>query len=494
MPPKKCSLVDCTAGATQQCRVCARPFCSVEHRDRDWIVSTHPLDCAVARIRDGLGDASTLNLQKQPRITPAWISSMVNLEYIANGMFGVVFKATDFNNGTVRVLKVFSNKSASDLAREAHVSMLLSTLYVDNGDPTHTIAPVIISYDYGVSTWSKVQLSNFLSQYIPPHILRVNKESLKNFILHDDALLMRSIKTQVGFMLMEMVPGRSLFETLKSLDAESYVAVLPELLLQILLILADLQRALEFVHYDLHPDNVIVQKLDAPVVLCYTLQNGVSYNIKTRYVVRILDFGISRLQWKDVVYYAPNPGYKFGSSPAPTHLDKYRPWNDCMTLAATLIFSTVDDVIYQELLRKLPVVALLQSMIGPSDSAADPSTNAAEGVRRAFKRIFGLLAKDGSDDLFAQLHEQCKQMIGTIYDYSPGAKGFSARDVVLGSDLLFEKHKKYVASGDDRVYDMNLQIGHKSGATVVAASDAMAAGSSLFGWMSSLVNGFTRPR
>jgi hypothetical protein len=74
------------------------------------------------------------------------------------------------------------------------------------------------------------------------------------------------------------------------------------ILFQIIISLAIAQNFCKFVHGDLHARNVLVKRLPAEVVLQYTL-NGNNYQLTTRYIAVIIDYGFSRVT---SVYRQPN--------------------------------------------------------------------------------------------------------------------------------------------------------------------------------------------
>jgi serine/threonine protein kinase len=66
-----------------------------------------------------------------------------------------------------------------------------------------------------------------------------------------------------------------------------------EIFFQITLALAIAKDHCDFMHQDLHAENVLVQKLDRKVTISFPIRGRVLY-IETRYLARIIDFGYSR--------------------------------------------------------------------------------------------------------------------------------------------------------------------------------------------------------
>lgn len=72
------------------------------------------------------------------------------------------------------------------------------------------------------------------------------------------------------------------------------------ILFQIIISLAMAQHFCKFVHGDLHANNVLVKRLPADVTLDYRF-NGARYQLQTRYIAVIIDYGFSRVTSVDTL-------------------------------------------------------------------------------------------------------------------------------------------------------------------------------------------------
>lgn len=89
-----------------------------------------------------------------------------------------------------------------------------------------------------------------------------------------------------------------------------------------------------FVHYDLHPRNVLVKTLDSPIQIRYEI-NGVEYWLKTRYIANVIDYETSTVVLDGVVYTSPGLYYDEYLTPFPL--------KDIFTLCMFLHWSDRND-------------------------------------------------------------------------------------------------------------------------------------------------------
>ena len=82
------------------------------------------------------------------------------------------------------------------------------------------------------------------------------------------------------------------FDEFSDTDAKISLIVL----FQIFASLSIAQDKFRFVHGDLHANNVLVKKLDAPVTITYNL-GGVNYSIETQFIPVIIDYGFARAEF-----------------------------------------------------------------------------------------------------------------------------------------------------------------------------------------------------
>jgi hypothetical protein len=96
-----------------------------------------------------------------------------------------------------------------------------------------------------------------------------------------------------GTMIIEYVPGETFSEFIhsKEFNMTDYLSVL----LQLGLALHVAQKKCGFVHYDLTPWNIIIQRLAEPATFDYVIDGNIVYRVKTRIVPIIVDMGRSHI-------------------------------------------------------------------------------------------------------------------------------------------------------------------------------------------------------
>lgn len=106
-------------------------------------------------------------------------------------------------------------------------------------------------------------------------------------------------------IIYEMVPGRTLEEIVIN-DYKDFI----EIFYQLLLILHFGNKIIGFVHYDLHPGNILVEEL--PYIVDNYYRNPVENNyyvVKSKWRLRLIDFGRSRIKYtsnnKERINYIP---------------------------------------------------------------------------------------------------------------------------------------------------------------------------------------------
>ena len=474
----ECSLPDCGSTADLKCAKCGELYCSKAHQHQDWYSGRHVVRCASRKIQASLQEVRVLyNLGNQQQLTQQRLVGKFRLTYVANGTYGIVFTAK--TKGSAQYARTFALKAMFDdfdyLEHEARVAMMLSKLYVDNGDAFDTLSPIVTTYDYGKTTWTKDDITNFLLPF------ESHAERLERILTRLDD------PQQVGFLLMELVAGKSLSHFLaEKSQPDAFFSVLPDLLLQALLMLNDMQQMVEFVHYDLHTGNFLVQELASPVVLSYTLASDMSFYIKTKYVLRMVDFGRARMKWDNKVYHAGASGYKVASTGTPA-LPSFRPWADTMLLALKICAALTSEQ-YAALPDHPRVVALLTNMTLIS-TISNENTQALRTVTSMLRRLTSTRKiPDAADaEAFSDAAQAASRF---VYDVVPAASAVKPTPdkMVRDSVSLFWKHQQYVAAKDDQLYDMNMQIGHKSASTRPGATMPEAdASSGFFTWMNNLV-------
>nr|QBK90684.1 MAG: protein kinase [Pithovirus LCPAC104] len=102
-------------------------------------------------------------------------------------------------------------------------------------------------------------------------------------------------KNSTDFIITEFIyPNVTLRNFLKTCSFDDFLAIY----LQILYALDFANKKLDFTHYDLHDQNVLIKTLDEYVYIPYTTERGLEY-INTNKIAVIIDFGFSHIKYND---------------------------------------------------------------------------------------------------------------------------------------------------------------------------------------------------
>ncbi len=102
-------------------------------------------------------------------------------------------------------------------------------------------------------------------------------------------------------MVTEYVPGRSFRDVF--IEHRSTM-----LYLQVVHMIKHLQDQMQFTHYDLHPENIIVDVTPEPTVKIFVI-DGTTYTMKSPYTIKFIDFGFSYIPGLEPAYYPGNISY-----------------------------------------------------------------------------------------------------------------------------------------------------------------------------------------
>ena len=113
----------------------------------------------------------------------------------------------------------------------------------------------------------------------------------------DNVKVCRDINTEKeDKLIIENIMGQEIKPQVSNLD-------MVNVLLQIVNALNVANKAIGFVHYDLHPGNIIIVPLCEPMSIPLYLPNGDIKYIITNFLVRIIDFGLSRVELNHTVFH-----------------------------------------------------------------------------------------------------------------------------------------------------------------------------------------------
>lgn len=110
-------------------------------------------------------------------------------------------------------------------------------------------------------------------------------------------------RTKETIVIQEYINGPTFQDFLKNCTLKSCL----EIILSLFCAFIIAQDNCGFIHHDLKPWNIIITQLSEPIIIEYTLRPETTYKIKTKYVPVVLDFGKSRVVYKNVIYGIVNP-------------------------------------------------------------------------------------------------------------------------------------------------------------------------------------------
>ena len=110
-------------------------------------------------------------------------------------------------------------------------------------------------------------------------------------------------------IIQEKIKGQSLLEYINN-KYNFKISEFIFIMIQIMLSLQSAQELLGFVHWDLTPWNVILEKSETDIHFNYTFLNFSDYNVKTNLIPIIIDFGNSHII-KDGKHYGNTSKFKF---------------------------------------------------------------------------------------------------------------------------------------------------------------------------------------
>lgn len=95
------------------------------------------------------------------------------------------------------------------------------------------------------------------------------------------------------FLLSEFIKGQDLQNLLRDIVFDDLLGVY----FQILFALNLAHETFGFTHYDLHTSNIMLMDLNSTVYIPYLIDDGSTVYVKTRYLVKIIDYGFSYITY-----------------------------------------------------------------------------------------------------------------------------------------------------------------------------------------------------
>lgn len=103
------------------------------------------------------------------------------------------------------------------------------------------------------------------------------------------------------YVVYEKIPGISLSEFVKRMKTLEDTKRLVSYIIQICFSLQIAQQEINFTHYDLHSENIILRQLDEPIAIEYNINNKI-YKIETNAIPTIIDYGFSHFTHQGVQF------------------------------------------------------------------------------------------------------------------------------------------------------------------------------------------------
>ncbi len=465
-----CHLPGCDELAARQCSSCKRAkWCSEGHQREDWRSGRHPRLCATAQVGLLLGrpDLEALFIMHQSLgmlPTPEWLDQTYVLEYLGRGTSGIVFKATPRGGAEgVYAIKLVID-DLIDFEIEAHVSMLLSQLYVDVALTPNVMTPIVKAYDYGWAPWSRADAIKFLQTHLP------SESKLSGEMESSDQIM-------VSALVMELAGRDSLF-SIAQLDNplvvphDQYEEILLDVLLQVLLTVHSLNNVVRFNHKDLSLTNVFITLLSIDLVIHVTASSDTTYNIKTRRLAQIADFGHAQLQYdgpggRGLVYHT-DTGYTLQNDDP----EAYAPWADMQNLGLSLLGAMPLSRI-NALAGDRPLWRVLSTMILMDVNPVLHGSAELAQVRLALARVRAGHVPMHAVDYNALM---AAVQVARLVVFWPSTTVFpSATRVLRENHDAFRSALDYTPTRE-RIVDFTLHVGHTSTA-LLAAWHALASAS-----------------
>lgn len=416
----------------------------------------------MVRVNDELDTARPeFILSRTTNVTPSMVDATFARTVIGAGAYGMVFAVTTRDSAQRRyALKVEAAELGSG-HREAAVGMLMTALYAAGQNPEPMRLPVIKFYDSGTGVWDREQVLNFFGGASP------TTRDLMEFAFPDDT----TPTATVNLSLMELSGGTSLNVFIRDQQRafrphKQYKAQKPilDIVVQLLLTLANLQKAFEFVHYDIHSGNIKIETdTTKNYVWHYTVSSDTSFNVRSNARPVLLDFGVSRLRYQDKLYFSSEELYNLKEG----QMREYRPWADLVRLACSVI-TRMDTTLYYSLNSKMGLLRVLLEMFSTEveDIPATQDYLTVQGSLRSQFDPSDPRSKMVSFQLVAPAAERLSASV--IIEPKPGTTGATAYRVLHECRAELMEYIMYAPTAEDTVVDMTLHIGRESLATEAA--------------------------
>jgi len=166
-------------------------------------------------------------------------------------------------------------------------------------DSTDNSANFNTLYEYFIGTYGLNSLRTFIPNFC--YTLGVFKCEPLTIEKKDKTIDKEMCKNKGDkyYVIYERIPGTSLFDYFKK--KRFNLTTVMSYLMQICFSLQVAYEKIGFVHYDLHPGNIILRPLDHPIDIEYNI-GGVTYRVHTDAIATIIDYGFSHFVYGGVQF------------------------------------------------------------------------------------------------------------------------------------------------------------------------------------------------
>ena len=381
---------------------------------------------------------------------------------IGAGSFGMVFAVTTKDAAQRRYALKVELALLGSSHREAAVGMLMTALYAAGQNAESARLPVIKFYDSGTGVWTRKEIHAFYSD-----ASCYKRLELMGYAFPNDHVT----EATVNMSLMELSRGTSLDvfirdQQLSFSDTKQHKAQKPilDIVVQLLLTLSDLQNAFEFVHYDIHSGNIKVETdTTKNYVWHYTVSSDTSFNVRCSARPILLDFGVSRLRYKDKLYFSADALYNREEG----QLKEYRPWADLVRLGCSVL-RRMGAGVYYSLSPSRNLLFVLYELFA-TEVEELPATVDYLLVQKALWSRLHPHDPKSKEVAYYDVSTAAERLgASVIIDPKPGTVGVSAYSVLKNCRTALAEYIAYAPTAEDTVVDMTLHIGRESLATQAA--------------------------
>lgn len=308
-----------------------------------------------------------------------WIKSLV---IVGEGSHGIAMKSNIYGNKDIFAIKV----SNEDIIHEYFIGV------------------------YGVNKLRKY-VPNFMYTFGMFHCGKIIQE-----LQDENKVLSLCNDMDTSYIILEYIPNSISFANAiltKRLNKDVWINIYIQLMYS--LIIAN--EKIDFTHYDLHPDNVLIRYLDENVSIPYTTERETIY-VNTNFVATIIDYGYSHIQYKGKHYGI------HGYSDIGRYSDRSHPFHDLFNIL------TMSAYILRE-------------------------NNALDSQYQIMNQIYKIF--DGANDLESTLngnHQYTQIVRRTIYEY-PFDEKFRDKNIYLD---FIDKVKKIIGETDLLTYKPKYKV------------------------------------